>query len=140
MRDGLKLLSTLTNDPEALHSVGVGLAHRGIEALNHEDDVSFRLPSPRASIVADRRMTSIRLQPLTNWSLVLKGKVDETVPAVSVVCIPAVSIDCDPAMSVDCVPAMSVVLCSHRFSVPTPAMHVVVGGASFVAPVSHCFT
>lgn len=36
LRDGLKLIPTLPNDPEVLHSMGVGLAHKGIDALNRE--------------------------------------------------------------------------------------------------------
>ena len=36
LRDGLDLLLSRPDDPEILHAVGVGLAHRGIAALDYE--------------------------------------------------------------------------------------------------------
>lgn len=42
LQDGLDLLIKMPDDPVVLHSVGVGLAHRGIEALKYEDDVRER--------------------------------------------------------------------------------------------------
>lgn len=36
LRDGLQLLQERPDDPEVLHAVGVGLAHRGIAALEYE--------------------------------------------------------------------------------------------------------
>lgn len=42
LRNGLDLLLSRPDDPEILHSVGVGLAHRGIAALDYEGlGVSF---------------------------------------------------------------------------------------------------
>ena len=44
LRNGLDLLLSRPDDPELLHSVGVGLAHRGIAALDYERlAVSLRL-------------------------------------------------------------------------------------------------
>ena len=36
LRDGLELLVARPEDPELLHAIGVGLAHRGISALSSE--------------------------------------------------------------------------------------------------------
>lgn len=36
LQDGLDLLQERPDDPELLHAVGVGLAHRGISALDYE--------------------------------------------------------------------------------------------------------
>lgn len=36
LQNGLYLLDQRPNDPELLHAVGVGLAHRGIAALEYE--------------------------------------------------------------------------------------------------------
>lgn len=36
LQDGLKLLKATPDDPEVLHSVGVGLAHKGIETRAFE--------------------------------------------------------------------------------------------------------
>ncbi|CAN0341551.1 unnamed protein product, partial [Hapterophycus canaliculatus] len=36
LQDGLELLQQRPDDPELLHAVGVGLAHRGIAALDYE--------------------------------------------------------------------------------------------------------
>ncbi|CAM9697162.1 unnamed protein product [Ascophyllum nodosum] len=42
LRDSLELMSTRPRDPELLHSVGLGLAHRGISALDHEGGLGVR--------------------------------------------------------------------------------------------------
>lgn len=46
LRDGLEQLLARPDDPDVLHSVGVGLAHRGIGSLNYEGlDVSSPVDS-----------------------------------------------------------------------------------------------
>ena len=36
LQNGLELMDQRPNDPEILHAVGVGLAHRGIAGLEYE--------------------------------------------------------------------------------------------------------
>ncbi|CAN0565668.1 unnamed protein product, partial [Ectocarpus sp. 12 AP-2014] len=38
LQDGLELLQQRPGDPELLHAIGVGLAHRGISALEYDGE------------------------------------------------------------------------------------------------------